>query len=163
MDKSFRIDSTDKKILEFLTSNARVAFLEIARECGITGAAIHQRVQKLHDAGLISGSQFILNPKGLGYHTCAYIGIQVNLTSPTTHESVFQKIKHIPEVIECHHISGRYSLFVKVFTKNNEHLKKLIVEKIQTIKEVTGTETLISLEEGFTRQIPINMGDIMDY
>jgi Lrp/AsnC family transcriptional regulator, regulator for asnA, asnC and gidA len=163
MSKNFQIDSTDKKILEILTSNAREAYLEVARECGVTGAAIHQRVQKLIDAGIVGGSQFILNPKGLGYFTCAYIGIQVNLTSPTTHEAVFQKIKQIPEVVECHHISGRYSLFVKVFTKSNEHLKKLIVEKIQTIREVTGTETLISLEEGFTRQVPIIQGDIMDF
>ncbi len=163
MSKHLLIDSIDKKILESLTSNARVAFLEIARECGITGAAIHQRVQKLNDAGIIDGSQIILNPKGLGYLTCAFIGIQVNLTSPTTHDTVYKKIKTIPEVVECHHISGRYSLFVKVFTKNNEHLKKLIVEKIQTIKEVTGTETLVSLEEGFTRQIPIKEGDVSDY
>lgn len=163
MKKNFQIDSTDKKILEILTSNAREAYLEVARECGITGAAIHQRVQKLNEAEVINGSQFNLNPKGLGYLTCAFIGIQVNLINPTTHETVFQKIEQIPEVVECHHISGRYSLFVKVYTKNNEHLKKIIVEKIQVIKEVTGTETLISLEEGFTRQVPVNLGDVMDF
>lgn len=163
MSSHFQIDSTDKKILDFLTNNARIAFLEIARECGITGAAIHQRIQKLTNAGVIKGSQFMLNPKGLGYYTCAFIGIQVNLTNPTTHETVFNKIKQIPEVVECHHISGKYSLFVKIFTKSNEHLKKLVIERIQTIKEVTGTETIISLEEGFTRQVPINQGNIMSY
>ncbi len=163
MSKNFQIDTTDKKILESLTNNARKAFIEIARECGITGAAIHQRVQKLSDAGIIKGSQFLLSPKGLGYHTCAFIGIQVNLTNPSTHETVFAKIKQIPEIVECHHISGKYSLFVKIMTKSNEHLKKLVVEKIQTIKEVTGTETIISLEEGFTRQVPINHGDVMSF
>jgi Lrp/AsnC family transcriptional regulator, regulator for asnA, asnC and gidA len=161
MEKGFQIDSTDKKILEALIENARLPFLEIARLCGISGAAVHQRVQKLMEANIINGSQILLSPKGLGYYTCAFIGIQVNLTSTTTHEEIFQKIKEIPEIVECHHISGKYSLFVKVLTKNNEHLKKVIVEQIQTIKQVTQTETFISLEEGFLRQLPVNEGNVI--
>ncbi|MDX9942724.1 MAG: Lrp/AsnC ligand binding domain-containing protein [Bacteroidales bacterium] len=160
MEKGFQIDSTDKKILEILSANARMPFLEVARMVGISGAAVHQRVQKLMDAGILDGSRFCLNPKGLGYYTCAFIGIQVNLLSTSTHEQVFQAIKKIPEIVECHHISGKYSLFLKVFTKNNEHLKKIIVEKIQTIPEVTATETFISLEEGFVRQLPIREGNV---
>lgn len=163
MNANFQIDKTDQKILEILTKNARMPFLEVARVCGISGAAVHQRVQKLVDAGVIKGSQFNLNPKGLGYQTCAFIGIQVNLNANSTHQEVFQKIMKIPEIIECHHISGKYSLFVKVFTKNNEHLKKVIVENIQSILEVTSTETFISLEEGFIRNLPVNMGDITNY
>ncbi|MEE4176524.1 MAG: Lrp/AsnC ligand binding domain-containing protein [Bacteroides sp.] len=163
MEKGFQIDSTDKKILEILAANARMPFLEVARMCSISGAAVHQRVQKLMDAGILDGSQFCLNPKGLGYYTCAFIGIQVNLLSTSTHEQVFQAIKKIPEIVECHHISGKYSLFLKVFTKNNEHLKKIIVEKIQTIPEVTATETFISLEEGFVRQLPVQEGNIFFY
>lgn len=155
MDNNFQIDEFDRKILSLITKNARIAFLEVARECNVTGAAIHQRVQKLVDAGIITGSQFNINPKGLGYYTCAFIGIQVNLTSTSTHEEVFQKIMQIPEIVECHHISGKYSLLIKVYTKNNEHLKKIIVEKIQSVPEITGTETFISLEEGFTRTLPI--------
>jgi len=163
MNGSFQIDKTDHKILEVLTSNARMPFLEVARLCGISGAAVHQRVQKLMDANIIKGSQFNLNPKGLGFQTCAFIGIQVNLQANATHEQVFQKIMKIHEIVECHHISGKYSLFVKVFTKNNEHLKKVIVEYIQSIPEVTSTETFISLEEGFTRNIPVNEGDIRNF
>lgn len=160
MNGSYQIDKTDQKILDILTRNARMPFLEVARICGISGAAVHQRVQKLMDAEVIKGSQFNLNPKGLGFQTCAFIGIQVNLNANSTHQQVFQKIMEIPEIVECHHISGKYSLFVKVFTKNNEHLKKVIVEHIQSIVEVTSTETFISLEEGFTRNLPINTGDI---
>ncbi|MFW5657417.1 MAG: Lrp/AsnC family transcriptional regulator [Bacteroidota bacterium] len=163
MNGNFQIDKTDQKILEILTENARMPFLEVARVCGISGAAVHQRVQKLMDAGIIKGSQFNLNPKGLGYYTCAYIGIQVNLNANSSHQEVYQKIMQIPEIVECHHISGKYSLFVKVFTKNNEHLKKIIVEHIQSIVEVTSTETFISLEEGFTRNLPVKMGDINSY
>lgn len=155
MANNFHLDSLDKRILTILSQNARIPFLEVARNCGVSGAAIHQRVQKMIDEKVISGSQFTVNPVGAGYITCAFVGIQVNLTSATTHQEVFQKIKEIPEIVECHHITGKYSLLVKIYTRNNEHLKQILVEKIQSIREITSTETLISLEEGFTRQLPI--------
>ncbi|MBN2682170.1 MAG: Lrp/AsnC ligand binding domain-containing protein [Bacteroidales bacterium] len=154
MNKNFQIDSLDKKILSILSKDARIPFLEVARLCNVTGSAIHQRVQKLREEGVISGSKFIIEPKGLGYTTCAYLGVQVNLTSVRSHDYVFEQIVKIPEVVECHHISGKYSLLLKVYTKSNEHLKNIIVEKIQSIIEVVSTETFISLQEGFTRDLP---------
>ena len=155
MASKFQIDSLDKKILSFLVKDARTPFLEIARNCNISGAAIHQRIQKMKDAGVITGSQFNISPKNVGYYTCAFIGLQVNLTSTRTHQEVFNKIMRIPEIVECHHVTGNYSLFAKVYCNNNEHLKRIIVEKIQSIIEITSTETIISLEEGFIRQLPI--------
>ncbi len=152
---NFRIDSLDKKILSILTKDARTPYLEIARKCRVSGAAIHQRVEKMKEAGVFSGSQFCIEPLGMGYMTQAFVGIQVNLTSTRTHDEVFEKIKKIPEVVECYHTTGKYSLFLKIYSKNNEHLKKILVENIQSILEVTSTETFISLEEGFRRQLPI--------
>jgi Lrp/AsnC family transcriptional regulator for asnA, asnC and gidA len=149
------VDALDRRILEYLMNDARMPYLEIARRSKVSGAAIHQRVQKLKDSGAISGSQVLLNPKGLGYMTCAFIGIQVNLTSTSTHDEVFKKIRQIPEIVECHHISGKYSLLIKIYTHSNEHLKKIIVEQIQSIPEISFTETFISLEEGFDRQLPV--------
>ncbi len=155
MANHFHLDSLDKRILKILMKNARIPFLEVARQCGVSGAAIHQRVQKMIDEGVIAGSQFIVNPKMANYLTCAFVGIQVNLTKETTHQEVFRQISEIPEIVECHHITGKYSLLVKIYTKNNEHLKRILVEKIQSILEITSTETFISLEEGFTRQLPV--------
>ena len=155
MSERFHLDSLDKRILNILMLDARVPFLEVARQCGVSGAAIHQRVQKMVEENVISGSQFIINPKGTNYHTCAFVGIQVNLTHSTTHQEVFQRIIEIPEIVECHHITGKYSLLLKIFTRSNEHLKQILVEKVQSIPEVTATETFISLEEGFSRQILI--------
>lgn len=156
MENNLQLDTLDKKILTYLTQDARKPYLEIARECNVSGAAIHQRIQKLYESGIIKGSQFNLNPKGLNYHTCAFIGIQVNLISTSSHEEVFKKITDINEIVECHHISGKYSLLVKIYTHNNEHLKRIIIEKIQSIPEIVSTETFISLEEGFFRQLPID-------
>jgi Lrp/AsnC family transcriptional regulator for asnA, asnC and gidA len=155
MNNNFHLDSLDKRIVKFLLRDARTPFTEIARKCRVSGAAIHQRMARMKETGLISGSYLRLNPKGLGYHTCAFIGIQVNLTTTSTHEEVFDRISQIPEIIECHHISGKYSLLVKVYTRNNEHLKKIIVERIQSIPEITFTETFISLESGFERELPV--------
>ncbi|KAF0197784.1 MAG: Lrp/AsnC family transcriptional regulator regulator for asnA asnC and gidA [Bacteroidetes bacterium] len=152
-DHNFHLDSLDKKIINLLNTDARMPFVEVARRCKVSGAAIHQRVAKMEEAGVLSGYYLKLNPKGLGYLTCAFIGIQVNLTSTSTHDEVFRKIMKIPEIVECHHISGKYSLLVKLYTRNNEHLKQVIVEQIQSIPEITFTETFISLETGFEREL----------
>jgi len=156
MAKHFQIDSLDKKNLAFLGQDARTSFLKIARQCHVSGALIHQRVEKLQEAGVISGSRFCIEPKGLDYNTTAFVGIQVNLINTRTHEEVFEKISLIPEVVECHHTTGKYSLFLKIYSHNNEHLKKILVENIQSILEVTATDTFISLEEGFKRQLPVS-------
>ena len=156
MNEKFRIDSLDERILSILMKDARVSYLEVARKCRVSGAAIHQRIQKMTEAGVITGSQFNVSTIGLGFVTQAFIGIQVNLTSTRTHDEVFEKIREVPEVVECHHTTGKYSLFIKIMAKNNEHLKNIIIEKVQSILEVTATETFISLEEGFNRQVPID-------
>lgn len=152
---SLQIDSLDRRILAYLMEDARMPYLEIARKCNVSGAAIHQRIHKMKESGLFSGACLKLAPQALGYMTCAFIGLQINLTSSKTHQEVYEKIKKIPEIVECHHTTGKYSLFIKIYTINNEHLKQIITEKIQSILEVTATETFISLEEGFTRQLPV--------
>ena len=108
----YQIDDIDRKILSYLVKNARVPFLEIARECGISGAAIHQRVKKMEDAGIIEGSRFIVKPRALGFKICAFIG--VILDNASQYKKVVKEIEKIPEVIECHFITGHYSFFLKI-------------------------------------------------
>jgi len=151
----FQIDSTDKQILDLFMLNARTPITLIARKLKISGAAVHQRLKKMTDAGLIKGSTFSLSPQGLGYLSLAFVGIQVNLSTGKTHHEIFERIVNIPEVVECHSITGKYSYLLKIYAHSNEHLKKILVEKIQSIIEVTSTETFLSLEEGFNRNLPI--------
>ena len=73
----FNIDKIDRKILQLLLRNARMPYLEIARECGISGAAIHQRVKKLDEQGIILGSRLEVNPRCLGYDVCALVNIRM--------------------------------------------------------------------------------------
>jgi len=153
MTETLQIDNLDRKILDIITKNARIPYLEVARECGVSGAAIHQRVQRLIRIGVIKGSEFKVDPVMVGFRTCAYIGIF--LDHPGKYKEVIKKFREIPEIIECHYTTGNYSLFTKVYTRDNEHLKTILTEKIQTIPGITRTETLISLEESINRQIPV--------
>jgi Lrp/AsnC family transcriptional regulator, regulator for asnA, asnC and gidA len=147
------IDELDEKILRLITRNARIPFLEVARECGVSGAAIHQRVQRLLNIGVVTGSEFLINPQKLGYNTCAYMGIY--LEKAKYHTRVVQELTKIPEIVECHYTTGQYAIFIKVQTKTNKHLKKLIDNDIQEIEGIARTETYISLEMEFKRQVPV--------
>mgnify|MGYP000889456931 CR=1 FL=1 len=147
------IDELDEKILRLITRNARIPFLEVARECGVSGAAIHQRVQRLLNTGIVSGSEFIVNPEKIGYNTCAYIGI--HLEKARYHRQVVKALREIPEIVECHYTTGQYAIFIKIQTKTNKHLKRLIDNELQMIDGVLRTETFMSLEMDFKRQVPI--------
>jgi len=147
------IDELDEKILRLITKNARIPFLEVARECGVSGAAIHQRVQRLLNIGVVSGSEFIVNPEKIGYNTCAYMGIY--LEKAKYHTQVVKALREIPEIVECHYTTGQYAIFIKIQTKTNKHLKDLIDNELQQIEGVLRTETFMSLEMDFKRQVPI--------
>ncbi len=151
MDK---IDKLDRKILGILSLNARIPFKDVAAECGVSRAAIHQRVQHLMENGVIVGSGFHVNPKSLGYTTCTYVGL--NLERGSMYREVVERISSIPEVIECHFTTGSYTMLVKLFAKDNEQLMDLLNNKIQSIPGVVSTETLISLEQSIKREIPIS-------
>ncbi|HUS86530.1 MAG TPA: Lrp/AsnC ligand binding domain-containing protein [Bacteroidales bacterium] len=157
MAQNLQIDNLDRKILNIITKNARTPYLEVARECGVSGAAIHQRVQRLIRIGVIKGSEFIVDPVLVGFKTCAYIG--VFLERPGQYKQVVNRFKAIPEIIECHYTTGNYSLFIKVYTRDNEHLRDILTNEIQTVDGVSRTETLISLEESINRQIHVLTGD----
>lgn len=147
------LDELDEKILKQIIHNARTPFLEVARECGVSGAAIHQRVQKLTNAGVIKGSEFVLDPEKIGFETCAYVGLYLN--SPTAYDDVVKKLEEIPEVIECYYTTGEYDLLIKVFAKNNKDLLRIIHSELQPLG-LSRTETLMCFKEGFRKKLPID-------
>ncbi|MEG1634254.1 MAG: Lrp/AsnC ligand binding domain-containing protein [Rikenellaceae bacterium] len=149
----YNIDAIDQKILMHLIGNARMPFLEIARECGISGAAIHQRVKKLEDAGIITGSRLEIDPKALGNDVCAYVGIQISQSN--FYDQVIESLRCIPEIVECHFITGKYSLFIKLYCRNNEHLMNIMVNIIKEIPGISQTETFLSLDQSFERQVNV--------
>ncbi|MEM0996170.1 MAG: Lrp/AsnC ligand binding domain-containing protein [Bacteroidota bacterium] len=151
MSSESNIDQLDIRILNLLMQDARKPYLEIARSCGVSGATVHLRIQKLEKLGVIRGSRLIVNPASLGVGVCAFLGIYLDKNSK--YHDVVKELKAIPEVVECHYTTGIYSIFAKVYCRDTQHLREVLNDKVQEIPSVMRTETLISLEEAFERQI----------
>lgn len=149
----YQLDELDIKILKKIAENARIPFLEVARDCNVSGASIHQRVQKMVNIGLIKGSEYIFAPEKIGYETCAYIGI--NLKEPSQFNSVTAALKEIPEVVECHYTTGKFDMFIKLYARNNQDLLRIIHHKLQPLG-LARTETLISFREAFRHQLSMD-------
>lgn len=152
-----KIDRLDKKILNIIMNNARIASKDVAMVCGVSRAAIHQRIQRLIDMRVITGSGYNVNPKALGFNTCTYIGVR--LAKGSLYREVLCELEKIPEVVECHFTTGPYSMLIKVYAQDNQHLMTLLNDRIQHIAGVTETETLISLESSLNRQIHIHVDE----
>ena len=133
-----RLDGLDKQILKLIAD--------------VSGAAIHQRIQKLTNMGILKGSQFVMDPEKLGYETCAFIGL--NLKNPEDFDRVVEDLKHIPEVTECHYTTGNFDMFIKIYAQNNHHLLTIIHDKLQPLG-LSSSQTLISFHSAFEHQLPI--------
>lgn len=152
-----KIDKLDRQILNIISRNARIPFKDVAEECGVSRAAIHQRVQRMIDMNVIIGSGYHINPKVLGYNTCTYIGVKLERGS--MYKDVVPEFEKIPEVVECHFTTGQYDLFIKIYAKNNHHLLNIIHDKLQPLG-LSRSETIISFREAIKRQMPIqNIGE----
>ena len=149
-----KIDSLDKKILGLISANARLPFKDVATECGVSRAAIHQRVQRLIDMGVIVGSGFHVNPVSLGYNTCTYVGI--TLERGSMYKKVVAEFEKIPEIVECHFTTGPYTMLIKLYARDNAHLMELLNDCLQEIPGVIATETLISLRQSIRKELPID-------
>ena len=150
-----KIDKIDKQILQIIMHNARTPSKDIAVVCGVSRAAIHQRIQRLIDLKVITGSGYHVSHKALGFTTCTYIGI--NQERGAMYRDVVPQHEKIPEVVECHYTTGPYTMFIKLYARDNEHLMDLLNNKIQQIHGITGTETLISLDLSIDRELPIQI------
>jgi Lrp/AsnC family transcriptional regulator for asnA, asnC and gidA len=148
-----QLDDIDLKILDIISRNARIPFKDVASEVGVSRAAVHQRVNRMIDLHVIVGSGYHIDPKKIDFKTCTYIG--VFLEKGSLYSTVAQQLKLIPEIVECHYTTGSYAIFVKVYAKDNEHLRDILSDKIQKIGGVASTETFISLDETFKREVPI--------
>ncbi len=127
-------------------------FLEVARACNVSGAAIHQRIQKLTSMGVLKGSQYVIDPEKIGYEACAFVGLF--LKDPSSFDKVVEKLREIPEVTECHFTTGGYDMFIKIYAKSNHHLLNIIHDKLQPLG-LSNSETLVSFNAVIDRQLPI--------
>ena len=147
------MESVDCRIINFLRINAKIPIAELAEQIGISGAAIHKRIKKLEEKKIFTGSQVNINPKKVGFTTLAFVGIYLEKALDVNF--AVKKLNKIEEITECHYTTGDWSILVKIYCKDNQHLMKLLNERIQAIKGVSRTETFISLDQQISRQIRI--------
>jgi Lrp/AsnC family transcriptional regulator for asnA, asnC and gidA len=147
------MDALDRRILEIISQNARIPFRDVAEMCNVSRAAIHQRVQKMTDMKIITGSGYHIDPKALNYHVCIYVG--VTLTNGALYNSVSVEFKKISEIVECHFTTGPYTMLIKLFARDNNHFMEVLNGQIQPVPGVISTETLISLDQSINRDIPV--------
>lgn len=148
-----KLNKLDLKILDILSKNAKIKFQDIAVQCGVSRAAINQRILKMTENGVISGSGFIIDPKSLGFSTCTYVGVKLERGS--LYKTVIPQLEAIPEIVECHYTTGPYSILIKMYAIDNTDLMRILNGIIQEIPGVISTETLISLDLSFSRTIRI--------
>lgn len=149
-----KLDDIDLKILNQLIDDAKKAYTQIAKDLGISNTLVHQRIAKMRDAGIIDKMEVKLNPKVLGFDTFAYMGIILKDTSRSM--EVVAKLKEIPEIIECSYVTGNYSFLLKVMVRNNGHLRD-VFERLDNLKEIQQTETMISFGFEFQKNFPIHL------
>jgi Lrp/AsnC family transcriptional regulator for asnA, asnC and gidA len=153
MSRHIDIDHLDRKILTILMNDAVVPYTEIAKQLDVSAGTIHVRMKKLTDMGVVLGSQLVVNPGVIGFDICAFIGIF--LEKGSVYQEVRELMKQLPEIVELHYTTGIYSIFAKVLCRDTNHLREVLNEKVQAIPGIQRTETFITLEQGFSRQINI--------
>jgi len=146
-----QIDALDRLILNELTENARIPFSGLAKKLKVSNSLIHQRVEKLESKGILKAPRYAIDAYQLGYETCAFT--QIIVSQPKFMKLVIHELEKIPEIVECVNTVGRYSVMIKVFAINNRHLRDIVYEKIQSIKGVEETNTMITFETNFIRSL----------
>ena len=154
MSENYGIDKVDIQILHMLMQNAMTPFTEIAQKIGDSRGTIHVRMKKMDSIGLIKSSHLMVNPLKLGYGITAFLGVYLDKSS--MYDNVVKDLEKIPEIVDCHYMTGTYSMFVKIICKDTLHLKEILHDKIQQISGIDRTETFISLEESFNRPMKID-------
>ncbi|NUY55426.1 MULTISPECIES: transcriptional regulator AsnC [Salinivibrio] len=151
MNELPKLDDLDRRILSTLLDDARVPYAEMAKRFNVSPATVHVRVEKMKAAGIIEGTEILVNTKKLGYDVCCFIGI--NLKAARDYHSALEKLNQLDEVVEAYYTTGAYNIFVKLMCRSIEELQFVLIDKLQAIDEVQSTETLISLQNPINRNV----------
>ncbi len=152
MDKN-TIDETDLKILTILAEDAKVSYAEIGEKVFLSPGAVHTRVKKMENSKIILGSGIKIDAKKIGWDINAFLGIY--LDKSYLYDEVAIQLEEIPEIVSINYTTGIYSIFAKLVCRDTAHLRNVLHDKIQKVQGIQRTETIISLEESWTRPTPL--------
>jgi Lrp/AsnC family transcriptional regulator for asnA, asnC and gidA len=151
IDKS--LDKLDLQIIQAMMDDAEVSYADLGKQFFVSGGTIHVRIKKLEELGIVKGKRLAVDLKVLGYDIIAFIGIYLEKSS--MYDNVAQALKNIPQVVRVNYTTGNYSMFVEIVCKDMQQLRFVLHDELQNIKGIERTETLISLEESFSRNVKI--------
>lgn len=151
IDKS--LDKLDLQIIQAMMQDAEVSYADLGKQFFVSGGTIHVRIKKLEELGIVQGKRLAVDLKVLGYDIIAFIGIYLEKSS--MYDNVAQALKSIPQVVRVNYTTGNYSMFVEIVCKDIQQLRYVLHDELQNIKGIDRTETLISLEESFSRNVRI--------
>jgi len=151
IDKS--IDKLDLQIIQAMMQDAEISYADLGKQFFVSGGTIHVRIKKLEELGIVKGKRLAVDLKVLGYDIIAFIGIYLEKSS--LYDTVALALKNIPQVVRVNYTTGNYSMFVEIVCKDIQQLRFVLHDELQKIKGIERTETLISLEESFSRNVKI--------
>ena len=151
IDKS--LDKLDLQIIQAMMDDAEVSYADLGKQFFVSGGTIHVRIKKLEELGIVQGKRLAVDLKVLGFDIIAFIGIYLEKSS--MYDTVAQALKSIPQVVRVNYTTGNYSMFVEIVCKDIQQLRFVLHDELQKIKGIERTETLISLEESFSRNVRV--------
>lgn len=153
MGLKLNLDKLDLQIIHEMMANAEISYADLGKKLFVSGGTIHVRIKKLEEAGIVKGTRLSVDLKQLGYDVIAFIGIYLEKSS--LYDSVAKDLEKIPEIVRLNYTTGNYSMFAEVICKDINQLRYVLHDQLQKIKGIERTETLISLEESFSRNAQV--------
>lgn len=153
MSQKLNLDKLDYQIIQAMAENAEISYADLGKKLFVSGGTIHVRIKKLQESGIVTGTKLTVDIKALGFDVITFVGIYLQKSS--MYEDVAKELAKIPQIVRLNYTTGTYSMFAEIVCKNIQQLKHVLHDKLQNIKGIERTETLISLEESFNRNVQV--------
>ncbi len=153
MGVRLNLDKLDLQIIHEMIDNAEISYADLGKKLFVSGGTIHVRIKKMQEAGIVKGTKLNVDMKALGYDVIAFIGIFLEKSS--MYDSVARELQKIPEIVRLNYTTGNYSMFAEVVCRDINQLRFVLHDELQKIKGIERTDTIISLEESFSRNVQV--------
>lgn len=154
MNHKLNLDKLDYQIIQEMMTNAEISYADLGKKLFVSGGTIHVRIKKLEEVGIVKGTKLSVDLKALGYDVIAFIGIYLEKSS--LYDTVAKDLRKIPEIVRLNYTTGNYSMFAEVVCKDIQQLRFVLHDELQKIKGIERTETFISLDESFARNVVVS-------
>ncbi|HPG11128.1 MAG TPA: Lrp/AsnC ligand binding domain-containing protein [Chitinophagaceae bacterium] len=153
MSSELNLDKLDLQIIQHMIEDAQVSYADLGKKLFVSGGTIHVRIKKMQEAGIVKGTKLKVDLRKLGYDVIAFIGIFLKESS--LYDNVAKELQKVPEIVRLNYTTGNYSMFAEIVCKDINQLRFILHDQLQKIKGIERTDTIISLEESFSRNVKI--------